>query len=61
MQGEWKPKQIPNPDYKGKWVHPEIDNPDYTPDDQLYKYDDIGFVGFDLWQVRLNADLTSPW
>lgn len=51
MQGEWKPKQIDNPNYKGEWVHPEIDNPDYTADDKLYKYDDIGAIGFDLWQV----------
>ena len=50
-QGEWKPKQIPNPDYKGKRVHPEIDNPDYQPDDKLYRYNDIGAIGFDLWQV----------
>lgn len=57
-QGEWKPKQIDNPDYKGKWVHPEIDNPEYTPDSNLYKYDDIGAVGFDLWQVR---NLKSVW
>ncbi|XP_055956395.1 calreticulin [Patella vulgata] len=51
-KGEWKPKQIPNPDFKGKWVHPEIDNPEYTPDDELYKYTDIGAIGFDLWQVK---------
>lgn len=51
FQGEWKPKQIDNPAYKGKWIHPEIDNPEYEADDQLYKYDDIGVIGFDLWQV----------
>ncbi|ESO92380.1 hypothetical protein LOTGIDRAFT_206609 [Lottia gigantea] len=51
-KGEWKPKQIPNPKYKGKWVHPEIDNPEYSSDDSLYKYDDIGALGFDLWQVK---------
>ena len=27
--GEWKAKQIPNPDYKGKWSAPLIDNPEY--------------------------------
>jgi len=21
-------------------------------DDNLYKYDDFGFIGFDLWQAR---------
>jgi len=51
MQGEWKPKQIPNPAYKGKWIHPEIDNPEYQPDENLYRYTDIGAIGFDLWQV----------
>jgi len=51
-KGEWKPKQIDNPAYKGPWVHPEIDNPEYTADDKLYKYDDIGAVGFELWQVK---------
>ncbi|XP_020900968.1 calreticulin [Exaiptasia diaphana] len=51
-KGEWKPKQIDNPNYKGEWVHPEIDNPDYTADDKLYKHDDIGAIGFDLWQVK---------
>ena len=50
-KGEWKPKQIKNPNYKGVWVHPEIDNPEYSPDDKLYKFDDIGALGFDLWQV----------
>ena len=33
-------------------MHPEIDNPDYAPDDQLYRYSDIGAIGFDLWQVK---------
>jgi len=51
-KGEWKPKQIDNPAYKGKWIHPEIDNPEYKPDDALYKYSDIGALGFDLWQVK---------
>ena len=51
-KGEWKPKQIDNPAYKGEWVHPEIDNPDYSPDKELYKYDDIGAVGFEIWQVK---------
>lgn len=50
-KGEWAPKQIKNPDYKGKWVHPMIDNPEYEQDDQLYKYDDFGAIGLDLWQV----------
>merc|ERR1719334_2827268 len=51
-KGEWKPKQIDNPAYKGEWVHPEIDNPEYSADANLYKYDDIGAVGFEIWQVK---------
>ncbi|XP_076879419.1 uncharacterized protein LOC143527923 [Brachyhypopomus gauderio] len=51
-KGEWKPKQIDNPNYKGKWVHPEIDNPEYSADDSVYKYDNIGVIGLDLWQVK---------
>lgn len=51
FQGEWKPKQIDNPNYKGSWVHPETDNPDYTPDSTIYKFDNIGVIGLDLWQV----------
>merc|ERR1719444_371446 len=52
MDGQWAPAKINNPKYKGPWVHPEIDNPEYKPDDSLYKYDNIGAVGFDLWQVK---------
>ncbi|MCP9263577.1 Calreticulin [Dirofilaria immitis] len=51
-KGEWKPKQKKNPAYKGKWIHPEIENPDYAADDNLYVYEDIGAIGFDLWQVK---------
>jgi calreticulin len=51
-KGEWKPKRIANPEYKGKWVHPEIPNPEYVDDKNLYKYDNIGAVGIELWQVK---------
>lgn len=51
-KGEWSPKRIDNPDYKGPWVHPKIDNPEYFSDDTAYKFDNIGHVGFDLWQVK---------
>jgi len=51
-KGEWKPKKIDNPAYKGEWIHPEIDNPEYTPDPVMYKYADIGAVGFEIWQVK---------
>lgn len=51
-KGEWKPKKIDNPKYSGPWIHPQIDNPDYKPDEYLYRYTNIGAVGFDLWQVK---------
>lgn len=50
-KGEWKPRLLDNPNYKGPWIHPEIDNPEYVADSNLYKYDEICGVGFDLWQV----------
>merc|ERR1712217_149057 len=30
----------------------KIANPEYVDDDAVYKYDDFGFLGFDLWQVK---------
>lgn len=51
-KGEWKAKKIPNPEYKGPWVHPEIDNPEYVEDNNIYAFNDIGAVGFELWQVK---------
>lgn len=56
LQGEWKPRQIDNPDYKGTWIHPEIDNPEYFPDANIYAYDSFGVLGLDLWQVRHRKD-----
>jgi calreticulin len=52
FKGEWKAKQIDNPAYKGEWVHPEIPNPEYEADTNLYKHDNIGHVGFEIWQVK---------
>merc|ERR1711948_147697 len=51
-KGEWYVKRISNPEYKGVWAAKQIDNPEYEDDDALYKYDDFGFIGFDLWQVK---------
>jgi len=54
-KGEWKPKQIPNPAYKGKWVHPEVPNPDYFEDKEVYAYNSLAYVGFELWQVKAGS------
>merc|ERR1711953_766049 len=51
-KGEWSAKRISNPAYKGFWEQKKIANPEYKDDDTLYKYDDFGFIGFDLWQVK---------
>merc|ERR1712056_67633 len=51
-KGEWFAKRISNPAYKGFWEAKKIANPEYEEDDKLYKYDDFGFIGFDLWQVK---------
>lgn len=56
-QGEWKPKRISNPAYKGKWVAPDIANPDFVDDPELYAVvKDNGLVGFELWQVSLEPE-----
>ncbi len=54
-KGEWKPKQIPNPAYKGKWIHPEIANPEYFEDTEVYAFNNLGAVGFELWQVKAGS------
>merc|ERR1711874_932453 len=51
-KGDWNVKRIPNPAYKGVWEAKKIANPEYEDDDNVYKYDDFGFIGFDLWQVK---------
>merc|ERR1712025_807742 len=52
FKGEWSVKRISNPAYKGFWESKKIDNPEYEDDNMVYKYDDFGFIGFDLWQVK---------
>jgi len=49
-KGEWKAKMIDNPAYKGVWKAKQIDNPKYEAD--VYAYDNIGYVGLDLWIVN---------
>merc|ERR1711971_934988 len=52
MGGDWSVKRISNPAYKGIWEAKKIANPEYDDDDSVYKFDDFGFIGFDLWQVK---------
>merc|ERR1712014_452084 len=51
-KGDWYGKRITNPAYKGIWEAKKIANPEYKDDDNLYRYSDFGFLGFDLWQVK---------
>merc|ERR1712224_923748 len=51
-KGDWYAKRISNPAYKGVWEAKKIANPEYEDDDSVYKYEDFGFLGFDLWQVK---------
>jgi calreticulin len=38
--------------FQGKWKAPEIDNPDFVDDKELYKRGPIGYVAFEIWQVK---------
>merc|ERR1711879_328419 len=58
-KGEWNGKRISNPAYKGIWEAKKIANPEYEDDDKVYKFDDFGFLGFDLWQVKGGAIFDS--
>merc|ERR1712007_257605 len=51
-KGDWSAKRISNPAYKGFWEAKKIANPEYEDDNNLYKFADFGFIGFDLWQVK---------
>merc|ERR1711964_478340 len=51
-KGEWHVRLIPNPAYRGEWHVRMIPNPEYKDDDELYLYDDIGYIGIDVWQVE---------
>merc|ERR1711865_1060152 len=55
FKGEWSVKRISNAAYKGSWEAKKIDNPEYEDDNEVYKFADFGFVGFDLWQVKGGA------
>merc|ERR1712086_50228 len=50
--GEWEAPMKDNPAFKGLWEAKKIDNPEYKDDNEVYKFADFGFIGFDLWQVK---------
>merc|ERR1712070_1286597 len=55
FKGEWFVKRISNPAYKGFWEAKKIANPEYEDGKNVYAFEDFGFVGFDLWQVKGGA------
>ncbi len=52
FKDEWYVKRISNPAYKGVWNTKKIVNPEFKDDDGINAYEDFGFIGFDLWQVK---------
>jgi calreticulin len=50
FKGEFVPKRIDNPAYKGEWKAKQIPNDKYKAD--VYAFDDISHVGFELWTVN---------
>merc|ERR1711998_2557 len=48
--GEWEAPMIDNPEFKGEWKAKQIANPEYK--DDVYAFDDISHVGFELWTVN---------
>merc|ERR1719230_2419102 len=52
-KGAWFAKRIDNPAYKGVWKPKQVDNDDFVPD--VYFYEDIAAVGFELWTVNAGS------
>merc|ERR1711871_1836549 len=50
--GEWEAPMIDNPEYKGEWKAKMIKNPDFVGEKEPTNYNQIDYVGFDLWQVK---------
>merc|ERR1712023_226469 len=41
-----------NPAYKGEWNPKQIDNPAFEKDIQLASYENLAYVGYELWIVN---------
>uniref|UniRef100_A0A0E0DTN3 Calreticulin n=1 Tax=Oryza meridionalis TaxID=40149 RepID=A0A0E0DTN3_9ORYZ len=54
-KGRWKRKKIKNPNYKGKWKIPWIDNPEFEDDPDLYVLKPLQYVGIEVWQVKAGS------
>jgi len=53
FKGTWKAKRIENPAYIGEWKAKQVANPDFV--ENVYGFDDIGSVGFELWTVNAGS------
>jgi calreticulin len=42
-------------EYKGVWEADDIPNPEYEGDDSLHVFNDLKYVGFELWQVKAGS------
>ncbi|AQK87085.1 Calreticulin-3-like precursor [Zea mays] len=54
-KGPWKRKKIKNPNYKGKWKTPWIVNPEFEDDPDLYVLKPLQYVGIEVWQVKAGS------
>uniref|UniRef100_A0A0D9YIK9 Calreticulin n=1 Tax=Oryza glumipatula TaxID=40148 RepID=A0A0D9YIK9_9ORYZ len=54
-KGPWKRKKIKNPNYKGKWKIPWIDNPEFEDDPDLYVLKPLKYIGIEVWQVKAGS------
>jgi len=53
FKGSWNAKRIENPAYKGEWKANQLPNADFVED--VYPFDDIGSVGYELWTVTAGS------
>ena len=52
FKGKWVAPLIDNPVYKGKWAPRKIPNPSYFEDKSPAKFNKMGAVGFELWNLK---------
>jgi len=51
-KGEWRARKIKNPAFKGIWKAPKVPNPEFVDDPLLYRYENMGGLGVEIWQVK---------
>jgi calnexin len=53
-KGKWYPPKIPNPAYKGEWKPRQIPNPDYFEDKTPNRFPPMGALALELWTMQGN-------